>query len=92
MPSTDLAHIQCRRCSAVGGQVRNARRGTLGEKQVVVHIVGVGSLGALVCRGFKMMDRASVAVSLLTMPMVIICYEVGGNAIQIYHSDYGCHL
>jgi hypothetical protein len=51
------------------------------EKQAMIHIAGLGYLGALVCRGFKMMDRASVAVSLLTMSIVIICYEVGGNAI-----------
>jgi hypothetical protein len=65
MPVIDWAHIQCRRCSAVGvgGQVRTVRRGTLVEKQAIIHIVGLGFLGAPVCKGFKMMDRTSVAVS-----------------------------
>ena len=51
------------------------------EKQAIIHVVGLGSLGALVCKCFRMMDRASVAVSLLMMPIVVVYYEVGGNAI-----------
>lgn len=81
MSSADLDHIQCRGRSAIGGQVRPARRGTLVEKEAIIHIVGHGSLVAHVCEGSKMMDRTSVAVSLWTMPIVIIYYKVGGNAI-----------
>jgi len=47
----------------------------------MIHIVGLGSLGALVFKGFKMMNRALVAVSLLMLPIVTTCYEMCGNEI-----------